>query len=307
MTENGDARRGDGGLMPHVGKGKTPAPAPRRSLFPIAVVAVLAVGLAAFLLFRQQQPGQPVAWTRLGTADVHSLTFINDDPERVLFGHHDGLLGSSDGGGTWSAMPVRQDAMSTSAASDGSIVIAGHEVFSASRDGGATWAPIATDLPSLDIHGFTRDPADPARMWAYLAVGGLWESTDFGAHWKRVREDNVLYPVAVRVGEKTRLIGVDSSGLVASDDDGRTWTNLARPETYPLTALTGTAGGQVLLAGSPDALFRSDDGGRSWTRTAYVGSVFAVATDGQGKAIAVVSQETDFYRSGDGGATWPGP
>lgn len=197
--------------------------------------------------------------------------------------------------------------MSTSTANDGSIVIAGHEVFSASRDRGATWAPIDTDLPSLDIHGFTRDPADPARMWAYLAIGGLWESADFGAHWTQVREDNVLYPLAVGDGGATRLLGVDTTGLITSDDGGRTWTNLEMPETYPMTALTGTPDGQILLAGSPDALFRSDDGGRSWTRTAYVGSVFAVATDGQGKTIAVVSQETDFYRSADGGATWPGP
>ena len=27
-----------------------------------------------------------------------------------------------------------------------------------------------------------RDPADPARMWAYLATGGLWESRDGGRY-----------------------------------------------------------------------------------------------------------------------------
>jgi hypothetical protein len=52
--------------------------------------------------------------------------------------------------------------MAMQPASDGSIVIAGREVFTASADGGQTWQPISADLPSLDIHGFTRDPADPA-------------------------------------------------------------------------------------------------------------------------------------------------
>ena len=51
-------------------------------------------------------------------------------------------------------------AMSTSPAADGSMVIARHEVFVTSRDGGKTWAQVTTDLPSLDIHGFTRDPSD---------------------------------------------------------------------------------------------------------------------------------------------------
>ena len=276
-----------------------------RWLLPAAAIAVVVV--ATFLVFRPQQPREPVSWTRFSTQDVHSLAFLDGDPEQILFGHHGGLLVSSDGGRTWAALPMREDAMSTSTATDGSIVIGGHDVFSVSRDRGATWAPIDTDLPSLDIHGFTRDPTDPARMWAYLAIGGLWESFDFGTHWTRVRADNVLYPLAVRDGTATRLMGVDSSGLVASNDGGATWTNLAMPETYPMTALTGTPDGRVLLAGSTDGLFRSDNGGRSWRKTAYQGSVFALAMTDDAATIAVVSRETDFYRADDGGVTWPAP
>ncbi len=197
--------------------------------------------------------------------------------------------------------------MSTSPATDGSVVIAGHNVFAASRDGGTTWSPISADLPSLDIHGFTRDPADPARMWAYLATGGLWESKDFGSRWERVRDDNVLFPLAVRAGSSTRLLGVDASGLVASDDGGRSWSALSMPETFPMTALAATPDGRVVYAGSPDGLFRSPDGGRTWAPTAYEGSAFAIATTGDGETVAVVSRETEFFRSSDGGATWAGP
>jgi photosystem II stability/assembly factor-like uncharacterized protein len=269
-------------------------------------VAVLGL-VALVLVVLAQRTGEPVAWARFDTQDVHSLAFVDDDPQRLLFGHHGGLLATTDGGRSWTPMSVRSDAMSTSPAGDGSVVIAGHEVFLASRDNGSTWAPISTDLPSLDIHGFSRDPGDPNRMWAYLAIGGLWESMDFGAHWVRVREDNVLFPVAVRVGSAVRLLGVDTSGLVASDDGGRTWAVIGAPETYPMTALAATPDGRTVYAGSTDRLLRSDDGGGSWTRTGYTGSVFAVATTPDGATVAVVSQETQFFRSGDRGASWPGP
>jgi len=282
-------------------------PARRRTWWLAAAAAVAAVVLAALVVTRLSGPSGQVPWTRFGSEDVHSLAFVGEDPQHLLFGHHGGLEESRDGGRTWSALPVRSDAMSMSPAADGSIVIAGHEVFVASRDGGKTWAPIATDLPSLDIHGFTRDPSDPTRMWAYLATGGLWESTDFGARFAQVRQDNVLYPMAVRDASATRLLGVDANGLAASSDGGRTWSALGMPPTFPMTSLAATPDGAVVYAGSPDGLYRSADGGRTWAKTAYAGSAFAIATSPDGQAVAVVSRETQLYRSPDAGMSWAGP
>lgn len=279
----------------------------RRTGWLAGAVVVALIALATFVVTRPPGPAGQIAWTRFGSADVHSLAFVGEDPQHLLFGHHGGLEESRDGGRTWSALPVRDDAMSMSPAVDGSIVIAGHEVFVASRDGGTTWAPISTDLPSLDIHGFTRDPSDPARMWAYLATGGLWESADFGARFAQVRQDNVLFPLAVRDGSATRLLGVDVNGLASSTDGGRTWAPLGMPPTYPMTSLAATPDGRVVYAGSTDGLYRSADGGRSWAKTAYAGSAFAIATSSDGQAVAVVSRETQFFRSSDGGASWPGP
>ncbi len=270
-------------------------------------VAIALIASAAFVVTRPPGPSEQVAWARFGSADVHSLAFVGDDPQHLLFGHHGGLEESRDGGRTWSALPVRDDAMSMSPAADGSIVIAGHEVFVASRDGGRTWAPITTDLPSLDIHGFTRDPADPARMWAYPATGGLWESTDFGARFAQVRQDNVLFPLAVRDASVTWLLAVDVNGLATSPDGGRTWSPLGVPPTFPMTSLAATPDGKVVYAGSTDGLYRSSDGGRTWAKTAYVGSAFAIATSSDGQAVAVVSRETQFFRSSDGGISWPRP
>jgi photosystem II stability/assembly factor-like uncharacterized protein len=284
--------------------------AKRRSPRPIWVVtsaAVLAGVLAIAFVLAAPRSSAQTAWARLGTEDVHSLSFVGDDLNHLLFGHHGGLSETIDGGRTWRSLPTDADAMAMRPAADGSIVIAGHEVLTASLDNGQTWQPIAADLPSLDIHGFTRDPADPKRMWAYLATGGLWESTDGGARWMRVREDNILFPLAVRRESGSRLLGVDMNGLVASDDGGRTWATLGAPPTFPMTALAATTDGLVVYAGSTDALVRSGDGGRTWSKTDFVGSAFAIATSGDGRTVAVVTRTTEFYRSSDGGTSWPGP
>ncbi|MFP5341588.1 MAG: hypothetical protein ACLGIJ_01495 [Candidatus Limnocylindria bacterium] len=268
---------------------------------------VIAAGIAVAALIASRAPGEALAWARLGTEDVHSLAFAGEGTDRVLFGHHGGLMASADGGRTWDDLPVGEDAMSTATSSDGSIIIAGHEVFRASRDGGATWTSIATDLPSLDIHGFARDPVDPARMWAYPVTGGLWESTDGGATFRQARTDNVLYPTAVAGESATRLLGVDTTGLIESADGGRTWSPLTMPPTFPMTALAASADGRILYAGAQDGLHRSEDGGRSWAATAYTGSVFALATSTDGRTVILVDRATEVFRSDDGGATWPGP
>ena len=272
----------------------------------VGAVAVIGVAVVAFLLSRPSGTSAS-PWSRLGTQDVHSLAFVGDDPDRLLFGHHDGISASSDGGRSWQPLGTRSDAMSLGAATDGSIVIAGHEVLASSRDDGRTWESIPAALPSLDIHGFARDPGDPARMWAYLATGGLWESRDGGLTWERVQQENVLFPVAVSATGATRLFGVTANGLAASDDGGRTWRSVATPEIYPIASLAATTDGSVLVAGGQGGLARSVDGGATWSELPFDGQPAAIAVTAQGQTIGFVAQSTEFFRSDDGGQTWPGP
>lgn len=288
--------------------GRDPSADRRKLWISIAFLGVAVVAaVAALILFRPSGGGtKPDAWARLGTEDVHSLVFPGPDASTVLFGHHDGILRSVDGGGRWAPLPVRQDAMAMSAAGDSSIVIAGHEVFQSSSDGGATWSSIDADLPSLDIHAFTRSPSDPSRMWAYLADGGVYESTNGGHQWTRVYDGGVASLVALEVGTGDVLLGLDLRGLVKSSDGGRSWAVVGIPPTAPVASLAATADGKVIVVGGPDGLYRADDGGSAWRRVLDGGPFLAAAVSPDGSTIAAVDSETDFYRSDDGGATWPG-
>lgn len=273
----------------------------------LGTVGLIAVFLVAFAVVRPGGTTSPIAWSRLGTVDVHSLAFAGDDPDRLLFGHHGGVLASSDGGRSWQALGTRSDAMGLGGSRDGSIVIAGHEVFAESRDNGRTWQDIPAELPNLDIHGLARDPREPTRMWVYLASGGLWQSRDTGRSWERVQQQNVVFPVAVAAASGTRLFGVTAEGLVSSDDAGRTWRSAGTPELYPIASLAATSDGSVLVAGGPDGLARSDDGGAGWAKLPFTGQPAAIAVTDGGRTIAVVTRATEFFRSDDGGRTWPAP
>lgn len=268
------------------------------------IVAVVAVAAGFVYLEVRSSAAQQESWSRLGTSDVHALAFIDNDPQRLIFGHHGGLRMSNDGGRTWQALASGPDAMALSVVGPDSIVIAGHGVLAASVDGGRTIVPVRNDLPSDDIHGFTRDPAQPARMWAAIATGGVFETTDGGSTWVAVRDEAMFNLAAIHRDGGTQLLGVDASGLTTSPDGGRTWSPLATPPTYPMTALAASADGQLMYAGSPSALYRSTDGGRSWGETAYRGSVLALAAVGD--SVALVSQDTEFFRSEDRGQTFAG-
>jgi len=283
----------------------------------VVVLAAAVIGSATVvLLLTPRSAGsaspaagsQAVAWTRLGTQDVHSLAFAPGSADRLLFGHHGGVLETRDGGRSWDPLAVRADAMGMRPGEDGSIVIAGHEVFQASYDAGRTWASIPNDLPNLDIHAFARDPDEPRRMWAYLAEGGLYESLDGGTGWSEVFDGHRPALVAISRQGVTALIGLDPfTGLAASDDGGRSWRPVGAPPSSPVLALAATPDGRSIVLGSTEGLFRSDDGGVSWSERLLAGTVLAAAISEDGSTVAAVTRETDFFRSDDGGRSWSGP
>lgn len=270
----------------------------------IAVV-VLLTGLEVVV---QPAAGQTTAWTRLGTQDVHALSFPGPGSDLVLSGHHQGVMRSEDGGRTWTALGFAADAMAVLAAPDGSIVVAGHELLAESGDGGDSWQPIDADLPSLDVHASARSVIDPNRMWAYVAGDGIHESLDAGRTWTLVNDRDAVQLAAANQGDRDVLFGVDPfRGLIRSEDGARSWEIIGAPPVSPVTALAVDTAASSLVVGGPTGLFRSDDGGMTWRSVLDVGTVLAAAVGRDGATIGAVTADTRFYRSDDGGVTWPAP
>jgi photosystem II stability/assembly factor-like uncharacterized protein len=160
----------------------------------------------------------------------------------------------------------------------------------------------------LDIHAFTHSRIDPATMWAYLAGGGIWQTTDGGETFSLVYDGDAVALSAVVVDGRDVLLGiVPFSGLVRSDDSGHTWRQLGTPPGTPVASMAATPDGRSIVIGSGQGLHRSDDGGSTWMTLIPSSTILAVALSDDGGTLVAVSRQTEVFRSDDGGATWATP
>jgi photosystem II stability/assembly factor-like uncharacterized protein len=162
-------------------------------------------------------------------------------------------------------------------------------------DGGKNWQKVLYRDPRTGAVDISIDPNNPETVYA-----ALWEA------WRK--------PWGMSSG------GV-GSGLFKSTDGGGTWTELTRRKGLPQTGLIGKIGVSVSPADSKrvyaivehqdGGVFTSDDGGESWARTndsrdlrqrAFYYS--RLVADPKVKDRVYVLN-VDFFRSDDGGKTFP--
>jgi photosystem II stability/assembly factor-like uncharacterized protein len=236
------------------------------------------------------------------------------NPEHVLLGYHFGVMESTNGGGTWTALPSTQgDAMSLQfhPTEPSTLYLAGHEVFQRSADGGATWQPMSTDLPGLDIHAFVLHPTSPQTMYAFVVGFGLFVSQDSGATWLLLDSSlpSSILSLAVVPKEIDLLYAASpTDGMGRSSDQGQTWLPVGRiGEAQAVWSLAYSSATSTLYAGTDKGIFRSNDGGQSWMPTTLTQEVLAIAVSPSDPSVLMaVTSKGQLFRSRDGGLTWPG-
>jgi photosystem II stability/assembly factor-like uncharacterized protein len=98
--------------------------------------------------------------------------------------------------------------------------------------------------------------------------------------------------------------------LAETRDGGRTWTDRSHrvhtPDGLHLNAITGSASGEVFIAGEGGAMFRSLDAGATWEQmdVGYYGTFFGVLHDAKNSVLRVFGLGSALYQSRDQGVTW---
>lgn len=278
------------------------------------------VGVIAFLVLSGGNGGGPAGAPAsrfqpihtFETGDFHSLAFSPGEPGTVLFGHHNGIQISRDGGQTWNSVVDEsgRDAMNLvyDPFAPETIYMVGHDAFMKSEDGGTTWASVDSNLPSLDLHTFAASSSVANRLYAVPAGSGLYASDDGGTAWTLVSNDVPRGTSAlVELPDGTLLIAATDQGLLRSEDGGETWTpSRSGIDVGVIFTVRASPSGDRLYAGTDHGVYASTDEGKTWTATA-LDDVWAITIgiDPENpNHFLVLNTEGRLFRSIDGGRTW---
>lgn len=177
-----------------------------------------------------------------------------------------------------------------------------------------------------DIQGVPATASHAMIMYVGFATGGLWQSTDGGAHWKSLwdtmpnesvgaigiaaSDPNVVY---VGSGEaNNRQSSSIGDGVWGSRDGGKTWKYLGLRETQSIGRIAVdptnpdiayvAAAGHLFGPNSDRGLYKTTDGGATWTKAKYIDE----NTGFEDVAIDPTNPKTVYASSYEHRRTWWG-
>ena len=204
--------------------------------------------------------------------------------------------------------------------SDSKIVLAGamNSLLFKSKDAGDNWAIV--NFPKRHLSALTSILIDPSDSQHYLVGviaadgGGLYESHNAGEKWAVVKglERYGVRALAFSASQPSRFLAGTQTGVMMSDDSGKTWARISDPNNSEMAQVTAVAvdvkDPNIMYAGTSHLPWKSSDGGKTWTsiHTGMIddSDVFSIYVDPANPASILASACSGIYASPDRGDAW---
>lgn len=219
-----------------------------------------------------------------GSTSIYSITIDPAHPS-MLYGAviaGNGIYRSDDGGFSWHALS------STAEFATAWLTVTGTAVYTndfdrnfpyrnwlrRSTDGGTTWTTLLDLMTgSPRVTAVAEDSRDPQRLWAAFLdwgfepiTGGIYRSTDGGAHWSlsRMAGNRPVFALALDPRNSNRVWAASAGAVFLSEDGGATWVSFS--EGLPALDVRDLR----LDPSNPDTLYAATDGGSVYELTRRV-------------------------------------
>lgn len=170
-----------------------------------------------------------------------------------------------------------------------------------SRDAGKTWRPVSL-LGKRDFHVLE---ATGERVYGFgsdfkTRETGLLVSDDGGRSWDERTPPEALLSLAIDPDDQDRIVVSGEERLYTSTDSGQGW----RPVDAESSLLAWPTPGQLFAVSSNGAVSRSGDVGRTWEEVGKVGGQPAAFESSGPEELYVALHDGTIKRSTDGGRSW---
>jgi photosystem II stability/assembly factor-like uncharacterized protein len=147
---------------------------------------------------------------------------------------------------------------------------------------------------------------------------GLYRSYDVTKGWEKISfspdvNANIFVIFVSPTSPGTIWVGTATSGLIVSNDDGKTWAQVGDiPKNIPISSMNSNpTKPELLYVGTAQTLYMSKDGGRSWTRRGgnlplgnYTSILINPKNTNEMYVSSALLNDGGIYFSGDAGWNW---
>ncbi|NUN69374.1 MAG: T9SS type A sorting domain-containing protein [Bacteroidetes bacterium] len=244
----------------------------------IPLYHILAIMLTCSMICRAQ-------WVRTNGLTGYSVSSLGVSGEAVFAGTHHGVFRTTNNGGDWTAINAGLTDTTVLSFAFAPSVSGAPYCFAGTGGGvfgsmhpGDPWTPMNIGLPAGNVNALAAFPyaaGDSMEIFAgvydFLNGGGIYRSTDNGAHWHPAMTGLTHFDVR----SFTRMQSIDGpvlfaatygGGVFRSSDSGEHWSAAGTGlTTLNIAALASCEGvGRLFAATNGGGIFRSADLGLHW-------------------------------------------